>query len=409
MTRAALPSGIVNTFEYDGDGDFVESIAGGYLTNILWDDGFVLAEYDSNNIIQALYSNQRLYGGVPLSQLRSGISCFYLYDTSLSTRQLSTSSGNISDSYLYDSFGNALITVGSSVNPFRFCSSALYYPVVDLPYLLRNSDDFYDTTIGRLIGASDLFDNMQEVSPYVINDIMFYRGSNQLQNPLIGVSLLKGPCLTLGDCGGSASPVNFSVSGNGTIIQKVALKVSAYSCDKGEIRQTINYNYYEAWSVVRGKVIPKGDSSRLGGKYNDVFMYCGLPKTCGTLDYTGQLAFFQGYKILNKGNNVGIGIPARGGKRDDWYRSPLPPGFKMCGNTQLPHPSGVLWHTKNGIVPIVWRNPITASHSMSRTWNCCEECVPSNRCSNISSTKLECSTFNHLPLLISPIIFLPRG
>src|SRR5262245_41300704 len=55
-----------------------------------------------------------------------------------STTQLASSTGSVTDSYLYDSFGNILLTSGSTTNWFRYVGRLGYYYDVDLAeYKLR--------------------------------------------------------------------------------------------------------------------------------------------------------------------------------------------------------------------------------------------------------------------------------
>jgi hypothetical protein len=59
------------------------------------------------------------YGNL-ISQRRAGATSFYLFDGVGSTTQLANSTGSVTDSYLYDSFGNTLVASGTTVNPFRY-------------------------------------------------------------------------------------------------------------------------------------------------------------------------------------------------------------------------------------------------------------------------------------------------
>ena len=67
-----------------------------------------------------------LYGNL-ISQRRSGIASFYLFDGLGSTTQLANGTGSVTDSYLYDSFGDILLTSGSSTNWFRYSGRQGYY------------------------------------------------------------------------------------------------------------------------------------------------------------------------------------------------------------------------------------------------------------------------------------------
>jgi RHS repeat-associated protein len=127
LTQAALPSAIVDTFTYNGDGQRVQKIDSTGTTRHVWDGQNILLETNASNIIQVVYTLQpQLYGNL-ISQWRGGIASFYLFDGLGSTTQLANSIGTVTDSYLYDSFGNILLTSGSSTNWFRYSGRQGYY------------------------------------------------------------------------------------------------------------------------------------------------------------------------------------------------------------------------------------------------------------------------------------------
>ena len=116
----ALPSAIVDTFTYNGDGQRVQKIDSTGTTKHVWDGQNILLETDASNIIQVVYTLQPMLYGNLISQRRSGTTSFYLFDGLGSTTQLANSTGSVTDSYLYDSFGNILLTSGSTTNPLRY-------------------------------------------------------------------------------------------------------------------------------------------------------------------------------------------------------------------------------------------------------------------------------------------------
>ena len=138
MTQVALPSGIVDTFTYNGDGQRVQKQDSTGTTKHVWDGQNILLETDGSNIIQVVYTLEpALYGNL-ISQRRSGTTSFYLFDGLGSTTQLANSTGGVTDSYLYDSFGNILLASGPSTNWFRFVGRSGYYYDTDLnQYYLR--------------------------------------------------------------------------------------------------------------------------------------------------------------------------------------------------------------------------------------------------------------------------------
>ena len=153
----ALPSAIVDTFTYNGDGQRVQKIDSTGTTKHVWDGQNILLETDGSNIIQVVYTLQPMLYGNLISQRRSGTTSFYLFDGLGSTTQLANSTGSVTDSYLYDSFGNILLTSGSTTNPFRFVGRLGYYYDTDLAkYYLRAR--FYDPDGGRFVSRDPVLD-----------------------------------------------------------------------------------------------------------------------------------------------------------------------------------------------------------------------------------------------------------
>ena len=114
-----------------------------------------MLETDGSNIIQVVYTLQPMLYGNLISQRRSGTTSFYLFDGLGSTTQLANSTGSVTDSYLYDSFGNILLTSGTTVNSFRYVGRVGYYVGVDLgQYYMRAR--YYSPGIGRFLSRDPL-------------------------------------------------------------------------------------------------------------------------------------------------------------------------------------------------------------------------------------------------------------
>jgi RHS repeat-associated protein len=131
LTQMSLPSAIVDTFTYNGDGQRVQKIDSTGTTNHVWDGQNILFETNASNIIQVVYTLQPMLYGKLISQWRSGTASFYLFDGLGSTTQLVGSTGSVTDSYLYDSFGNILLASGSTTNWFRYVGRFGYYYDLD--------------------------------------------------------------------------------------------------------------------------------------------------------------------------------------------------------------------------------------------------------------------------------------
>ena len=99
------------------------------ITKYVWDAVFdcVTHELDENNNVKAEYHNEpQQYGGV-LSQRRGTTSHYHHHDALGSTRFLTDSSGNVTDTYLHDAWGNAVASTGTTVNPFKWVGRYGYY------------------------------------------------------------------------------------------------------------------------------------------------------------------------------------------------------------------------------------------------------------------------------------------
>ncbi len=108
----------------------------------------VLLETDASNSVQAVYTSQPVVFGNLISQRRNGVTSFYLYDVLGTTRQLATGVGLVSDSYVYDSYGNAQLVSGGTVNPYRYLGRIGYSIGVDLSMIYVRTRMF-DPTSGR--------------------------------------------------------------------------------------------------------------------------------------------------------------------------------------------------------------------------------------------------------------------
>ncbi len=148
LTQVVLPSGIVDSFTYNGDGQRVQKQDSTGTTKHVWDRQNILQETNASNIIQVVYTLEPLLYGNLISQSRGGTDSFYLFDALASTRQLASSAGSVTDSYLYDSFGDVLLSSGSTVNWFRYVGRSGYYFDTDpVKYYVRTRT--YDPLTAR--------------------------------------------------------------------------------------------------------------------------------------------------------------------------------------------------------------------------------------------------------------------
>jgi len=135
------------TFAYDADGNRVSKSTGSdvikYLVDTLNNTGFaqVLEERDGSGALTAFYT----YGDDLLSMERTAATSYYHYDGQMSTRLLTDSAGDVTDTYTYDAFGNNISHSGSAVNAYLYTGEQFDE---DLQcYYLRAR--YYDPEIGR--------------------------------------------------------------------------------------------------------------------------------------------------------------------------------------------------------------------------------------------------------------------
>ena len=98
-------------------------------TTFVWDPVFycVSHELDGTGAVEAIYTNEpQQYGGV-ISQHRDGTTSTLHADALGSTRFLTDESGTVTDTYLYDAWGNTVAETGSTTMPFKWGGRYGYY------------------------------------------------------------------------------------------------------------------------------------------------------------------------------------------------------------------------------------------------------------------------------------------
>src|SRR5579863_2496324 len=81
-------------------------------TNYFWDEANLLAEADGANTINAVYTNEpQRYGNLVSSRISNATS-YHHFDGTGSTRQLTNSTGAVTDQITYDAWGKTLSRTG---------------------------------------------------------------------------------------------------------------------------------------------------------------------------------------------------------------------------------------------------------------------------------------------------------
>ena len=189
LIQVALPSGIVDSFTYNGDGQRVQRQDSTGTTNHVWDRQNILLETNASNIIQVVYTLEPLLYGNLVSQRRSGTESFYAFDALGSSRELTCSAGSVTDSYLYDGWGNTIAVSGLTTNWLRFAGRYGYYLDSDLgAYYVRARE--YGAQRGAWYTRDPVFlqDPMRNAADsgyaYARNNPLRYRDASGLQVPM---------------------------------------------------------------------------------------------------------------------------------------------------------------------------------------------------------------------------------
>jgi RHS repeat-associated protein len=216
----------IATMVYNPDGYRVRRDDSTGTVKFIWDLKNVLLETDQNDVTQAIYSLATADFGLLVSQ-RRGVTNYYHYQGVGSTDRLTDSTGSVTDQYILDGFGNAILTSGTTTNPFRFVGALGYYfDSTQVAYQLRNR--FYSSSIGRFLS----FDSIM-VFPDL--DLFQYSKNNPINrvDPLGNFDLVFGPVNYRG-CGELKQTVLFrkppAKEANGFVVHKVILAFAYQSC-----------------------------------------------------------------------------------------------------------------------------------------------------------------------------------
>jgi RHS repeat-associated protein len=136
-------------YKYNDQGIRVATIVNGqetrYLIDVTQPYAQVIEEYTPDGVVAKSY----VYGRDLISQLQNGQQFVYLGDGLGSTRMLTDASGNVTDRYIYDAYGQIISQIGSTDNTYLFAGEQRDSNL-DLDYLRTR---YYDFRSGRFISA----------------------------------------------------------------------------------------------------------------------------------------------------------------------------------------------------------------------------------------------------------------
>lgn len=146
LSSVVLPgTGGTVSFVYDPLGRRIQKSSSAGATNYFYDGENTIEELDASGNVVARYA-QNWGIDEPLAEQRSGTMSFYEEDGLGSVTSLSSLT-TISNSYMYDSFGNLVSSTGLPGNPFQFTARD-FDSETDLRYYRAR---YYDSHTGRFI------------------------------------------------------------------------------------------------------------------------------------------------------------------------------------------------------------------------------------------------------------------
>jgi RHS repeat-associated protein len=191
LSSVILPgSGGTVTFKYDPFGRRIQKSLLSGMTNYLYDGRNVIEEIDGSGNEIASYTD----GGnidEPLAERRSGTTVFYEQDGLGSVTSLSSLTGTLANTYIYDSFGNLTASAGSLANPFQYTGRDFDSEAGLRYYRAR----YYDGQLGRFMNQDPSgFEGGINFYAYVTNNPVRFVDPLGMQQG-VGVPAEPGNCM----------------------------------------------------------------------------------------------------------------------------------------------------------------------------------------------------------------------
>lgn len=168
LASATLPSGGgIVSFKYDPFGRRIQKSSSSGITSYLYDGDGLLEELDGTGTAVARYA-QGPSVDEPFTMVRGGATNNYNFDGLGSITSLASTTGSVTQTYTFDTFGKRTATNGSITNPFEYTGRELDSET-GLLYLRAR---YYDPSNGRFLSEDAIRFSSGTVNfyPYVGND-----------------------------------------------------------------------------------------------------------------------------------------------------------------------------------------------------------------------------------------------
>lgn len=151
LTQAVNPGVGTTTFRYDPFGRRIQKSGPLGTTNYLYSGLKLIEEVDGSGNILTHYSIGSEIDQ-PLAEFQFGTTSYYQQDALSSTTSLSSSTGTLARTYIYDSFGNLTSSTGALMNPLQYTGREFDAETGIYEYRAR----YFDSSIGRFISEDPI-------------------------------------------------------------------------------------------------------------------------------------------------------------------------------------------------------------------------------------------------------------
>ena len=101
-------------------------------TKYIWDEQNYVAEADATDTINVVYTNEPQQYGNLVSTRISSTSSYHHFDALGSTRQLTNSAGTVTDTMIYDAWGNVVTRTGTTGAMLLWIGELGYYTDLEI-------------------------------------------------------------------------------------------------------------------------------------------------------------------------------------------------------------------------------------------------------------------------------------